>query len=226
MKEPALFRYKGGKSFLHRMPTIVKIVLLIPLAVLIMYLESKFLLLLIFAAAVTALLCGWTITEILADIKPAVFYGIFLYELHILGNLFDGLKQHSITPAVLIPTDASMVYLVKLAALLQISALLFRTSTSTAITEALCSVERSIRLFIKKYIARQMPLGTQFADSMALTLNFIPEIFEQFSKIDLAYRARGGKNGIKKIKLVFPALLSLSMHRAWIKAKALAARGA
>jgi biotin transport system permease protein/energy-coupling factor transport system permease protein len=224
MREPVFFRYKGGTSFLHRLPAIIKILLLIPLAIIIMRVNSTVSLLCIVVFTLTALMCGWTIKEICTDIRPALFYGIFLYELNILGNVIDGLKQNTITLAILIPNYAYRVYLIKLLALLQISALLFRTSTSIAIKDALCSVERAIRLYIKKYIAKQIALTTKFADNIALTLNFIPDIFEQFSKIDLAYRARGGKNGIQKIKIILPALLSLSLHRASIKAKAIAAR--
>jgi biotin transport system permease protein/energy-coupling factor transport system permease protein len=224
MKGPVLFRYKSGTSLLHRLPAIIKILLLIPLAIIIMRVNSTVSLLFIVVLTTITFLCGWTLKEVWTDIKPAAFYGIFLYELNIIGNVIDGLKQNIITHTVLIPNRAYIAYLIKLIGLLQISALLFRTSTSIAIKDALCSLERAIRLYIKKYIAKQIPLTTKFADSIALTLNFIPDIFEQFSKIDLAYRARGGKNGIKKIKIIIPALLSLSLHRASIKARAIAAR--
>jgi energy-coupling factor transporter transmembrane protein EcfT len=177
------------------MPAIVKILVLIPLAITIMHINIKYLPPLIVIIAVSAFLCGWTLKEFWFDIKPTIFYGFFLYEFNVITNVINGLKENTITISVLLPNYEYIVYFIKLILLLQVSTLFFRTSTSIAIKDALCGIERAIRLFIKQYIAKQISLKTKFADNFALTLNFIPEIFEQLSKIDLAYRARGGKKG-------------------------------
>jgi energy-coupling factor transporter transmembrane protein EcfT len=87
---------------------------------------------------------------------------------------------------------------------MQFSSLLFRTTSSSEIRYAL-------------------PDG-RFTVYLSLFLGSIPEIFESWSVINRAWKARGGKNGIGKIKTIIFILISLSFERAAVKAKALAAR--
>jgi energy-coupling factor transporter transmembrane protein EcfT len=82
----------------------------------------------------------------------------------------------------------------------QISALFFRTTSSLEIREV-------VRFEI-----------------ISLFLCFIPEIFKIWTSINLAWRARSGKEGFIKIKTLMFILISLSFEKAAIKAKALEAR--
>jgi biotin transport system permease protein len=95
---------------------------------------------------------------------------------------------------------------VRLLVLLQLSSLLFRTTTLVA---------------LKSAIARICP---PLAVPLALFLGFIPALFELWGRLDLSWRARGGKRGIKKLFVLLPALLSLAFFHADIKSRALAAR--
>jgi energy-coupling factor transporter transmembrane protein EcfT len=63
-----------------------------------------------------------------------------------------------------------------------------------------------------------------FSEYIALFLCFIPEIFENWALVNLAWKARGGKKGFAKIKSLVFILISLSMEKAAAKAKALEAR--
>jgi hypothetical protein len=51
-------------------------------------------------------------------------------------------------------------------------------------------------------------------------------VFELWQKIDCAWTARGGKNGVAKIKTLTPVLIALSFYEAAAKARAIAARSA
>jgi len=88
----------------------------------------------------------------------------------------------------------------RLTLIVQFSALLFRTTSSLEIREV-------VRL-----------------DILALFLCFIPEIFKTWSCINLAWKARKGKNGINKIKTLIFVLISISFEKAFVKAKAIEAR--
>jgi energy-coupling factor transporter transmembrane protein EcfT len=65
----------------------------------------------------------------------------------------------------------------------------------------------------------------RFAGNIALFLCFIPEIFSIWAGIELAWKARGGKQGLGKIRTLVFTLISFGMEKAAIKARALAARG-
>jgi energy-coupling factor transporter transmembrane protein EcfT len=64
----------------------------------------------------------------------------------------------------------------------------------------------------------------KFGTSLALTVSFIPELFGLWERLNRAYKARNGKGGVKKIRVLLIALFSLSFSYAEKKAKALAAR--
>jgi energy-coupling factor transporter transmembrane protein EcfT len=110
---------------------------------------------------------------------------------------------------------------------MQLSALLFRTTTSIEIKETLCAIETGIRAVLRKLpfgqrIAPDVKLGKQ----AALMISFIPALFELWEKLNRAYRARGGKGGFTKYRILLIALIALSFHHAAEKAKAFAAREA
>jgi biotin transport system permease protein len=84
--------------------------------------------------------------------------------------------------------------------IIQISALIFRTTSALEIREV-------VRFEI-----------------VSLFLCFIPEIFNIWASVNLAWKARGGRNGPAKIKTVSFVLISLSFEKAALKAKALEAR--
>jgi energy-coupling factor transporter transmembrane protein EcfT len=110
---------------------------------------------------------------------------------------------------------------------MQLSALFFRTTTSIEIKEAIRGLETNIRGAI-----RTLPFGkrvsprAKFGASLALTISFIPELFGLWEGLNRAYRARGGRGGLKKARVLLIALFSLSFSRADKKARALAARDA
>jgi energy-coupling factor transporter transmembrane protein EcfT len=55
-------------------------------------------------------------------------------------------------------------------------------------------------------------------------MSFIPAEFELWGMIDRSWKARGGKNGIKKIKTLSFVFMSISFYKADKKAKAISAR--
>lgn len=158
------------------------------------------------AAVITAFLCGFTPREQLTDLKPAVFYALLMYALSVFSNLYEiwGAAQMPISAfaaAILLPRPDFLRIALRLVLIVQISALLFRTTSSMEIREAL-----GIKIF-------------------SLFLCFIPEIFETWAAINLSWKARGGRQGFAKIKTLVFILISISMEKASRKAKALEARG-
>ena len=219
----AVFKYKTVKCPLHKLPAMVKLFILLPLSGFCMSLSPCWLLAAIVVLILTAFLCRFTFREQITDLKPAAFYALLMYALSVFSTLLEnwkGITLRDLT-AALIPRGEFLRIALSLAVVLQLSALLFRTTSSVEIREGLNAIER----FIRKGFSRQTSFTeTSFAENITLFLCFIPEIFTTWSSFDLAWKARGGKNGLAKIKTLCFVLISLSFEKAALKSKALEAR--
>ena len=198
----AVFKYKTKKGPLHKVPALIKLLLLLPLSVFCMSLPPLWLGAGILSAVLIAFICGLSVHDQIADIKPVFYYALLMYALSVFSNLFDNFR---LTPVnqffiLLIPGHEYLRITLRLALIVQISALLFRTTSSLEIREV-------VRLEI-----------------ISLFLSFIPEIFKIWTSINLAWKSRGGKEGLAKIKTLGFILISLCFEKAALKAKALEAR--
>jgi len=201
-----IFKYKTIRGPLHKLPPMLKLFLLLPLSIFCLALPSFWLCIGIITAIVIAFLCRFTLREQLTDLKPAVIYAVLMYSVSVFSNLFNflnGFKPafNSFYFSVFIPHSDYLRIMLRLTLIIQISALLFRTTSSMEIRGCL-----------------------KFAKNISVFFMFIPEIFTIWSSIDLSWKARGGKQGIKKIRMMVFTLIALSFEKASIKSKALEAR--
>ena len=182
------------------------------------------------ATAVIAFLCRFTLREQLTDLKPAVFYAGVMYALSVFSTLLDNLGSVPLADlAVLVftPRQDFLRVSLSLALVVQLSALLFRTTSSVEIREGLGVIERFIRRVFSRlpFLGKRISVRPRFSQNIALFLSFIPEVFETWTGFNLAWKARGGRQGPAKIKTLCFVLISLSFERAALKARALEARG-
>lgn len=205
----AIFKYKTLKGPLHKVPPAVKLLLFLPISVLCLLLPSFWLASGIFLMAVFSLFFGFTIREQLTDLKPAFFLVVLLYALTLTNNIVNqifyasGSRFHITQFSILALLSPNYVFLntaLRLFLIIQLSALIFRTTSSLEINNI-------IRMEI-----------------ISLFLVFIPEIFKTWEMINLAWKARCGRQGINKIKSLVFVLISISFKTAAAKSKALAAR--
>jgi energy-coupling factor transporter transmembrane protein EcfT len=206
-KTQAVFRYKTTKGPLHKVPALLKLVLLLPLSIFCMSLSIKWLCAGIIVSAITASFCRFTLREQLTDLLPAFFYAVLMYALSVFSNFFElfgkitlNVNIIDIIIFIVIPRHDFLRIAFRLVLIVQFSALLFRTTSALEIRE-------SLRI-----------------EPISLFLSFIPLIFETWKTVDLAWKARGGKPGLKKIRTVIFVLISLIMEKASIKSIALSAR--
>ena len=227
----SIFKYKIIKGALHKWHVMLKLFLLLSLSIFCLTLPSFWLCAGIIIAAFFAFLCRFTLREQLTDLKPAVIYAVLMYALSVFSNIYNYLNNTQfVFPAsffsVLIPHSDYLRIALRLTLIIQLSALLFRTTSAIEIRECL----RNIELFLKKLFTRlssynkHISLRPRFAENISVFLMFIPEIFKIWSDIDLAWKARGGRQGLKKIRMLVFVLISLSFEKAALKAKALEAR--
>jgi len=225
----AVFRYKTVKGPLHKLPAMVKLFVLLPLSGFCMSVSPLRLEIAIVILILTAFLCGFTLREQLIDLKPAAIYAFLMYDLSVLSNLLDNFNKmtNADLAAAFIPREDFLRIALSLAVVMQLSALLFRTTSSLEIREGLLTIERFLRSVFSHLplLGKRISPNPRFAQNITLFLCFIPDIFQTWSTIDLSWKARGGKQGLAKIKTVVFVLISLSFEKAALKAKALETRG-
>jgi len=199
----AIFKYKTIKGPLHKLPVLIKLILLFALSITAFIIPSLWLGTGIIIAMITAFIGGITFREQLTDLKPAFFYVILMYSLSIFSNIFSLLSEpNSLSPTpysllpFIIPHPDYLKITLRLILIIQFSAMFFRTTSTLELREV-------IKLNI-----------------IVLFLSFIPEIFEIWNKINLSWKARGGQNGLKKIKSLVFVLISCCFEKASVKAKA------
>jgi len=202
MVSNTVFKYKTIKGVLHEIPALIKIIFLLPLSFFCMYLPSFWLGSGIVFTVFMAFICGLTLHDQLTDFKPVFFYAILIYGLSVFSNLINNFRPMPVSQflTVFIPNHEYLRITLRLALIVQISALFFRTTSQLEIREVL-------RL-----------------ETITLFLCFIPEIFKIWTSVNLAWKSRGGKDGFVKIKTLVFIIISLSFEKAAIKAKALEAR--
>ena len=218
VKRQSLFKYKTIKGPLHKLPVILKLFILIFLSVFCLFFSAFWLGIAILTAVIISFLCGFSFNEQITDLKPAFLYAVIMYLLSVFSNLTEIISFIYFQPEFLIPNPDYLIIILRLTFIIQISALLFRTTCFLELKECLNTIER----FIKKLFKNTNTF--YFTDTISLFLIFIPEFFSVWSDVNLAWKARGGKSGIKKIKTLIFVLISISFEKAAIKAKALEAR--
>jgi len=194
----AVFKYKTKKGLLHRVPAIIKLLALLPLSFFCLSLPLFRLGVGIVSAIIIAFICGLSVKDQITDFKPVFFYAVLMYALAVFSNIIDKPENQFFDP--FIPNLEYILITLRLVLVVQVSALIFRTTSSLEIREA-------VRLEI-----------------LSLFISFIPEVFKIWNSVNLAWKARGGKEGFMKIKTLMFILISLSFEKAALKARALEAR--
>jgi biotin transport system permease protein/energy-coupling factor transport system permease protein len=198
-----VFKYKIKRGLLHKVPAVIKILLLLPISFFCMSLPPLWLGAGILTAVILSFICGLSLHDQLTDFKPAFYYAVLMYALSVFSSYIDNFKLiplNKLLFAMLIPRHEYLQITLRLILVVQASALLFRTTSQLEIREVVRS------------------------EIISLFLCFIPEIFKIWTSINMAWKARGGKENFAKIKTVVFVLISLCFEKAAGKAKALEAR--
>jgi len=231
VSKQTVFKYKTLKGPLHKLPPMLKLFLLLPLSIFCLALPSFWLCIGIITAVITAFLCRFTLREQLTDLKPAALYAALMYAISVLSNLYNYFYGESVAvnyffSSVILPTPSFLSIALRLTLIIQLSALLFRATSAIEIRECLHNIGRFLRRIFSKipFFGKRISQRPRFAENISVFIMFIPEIFLIWSNIDLAWKARGGKQNFKKIKMLVFTLIALSFEKAALKARALEAR--
>ncbi len=215
-KKHSLFSYKPGKSWLHRCPAWIKILLIPVLGIVFFNLPLYFSVGLIAVQFTIACCLHFTIREQLEDCKPVGYYAVLLYATRYIGfSISRGFMQA--LPLCL--SDITVpVMLIKLLCVMQSASLIFKTSTSLEIREGIGTIETAIRNILP------VSKKNTVTDTVALFVCFIPMVHAIWLEAKRAWFARHGKHSIKMYGVLLPLLFSVGMKKAYNSAKAIAAR--
>ncbi|WP_428770595.1 CbiQ family ECF transporter T component [Treponema sp. HNW] len=182
-----LFSYRSGKSFIHKMPAVVKVILLFALPATVFFVSPLYCFIWIGINAGAALYAGFGIRQQILDLKPLAYYVFFLILVQAVS--FIAGSDTSIRPLIEL--------ILKLVCALQITSLFFNTTTSLELKSALEKI-----------------LPARIALLFVLFLAFIPMLFSVWARLELSWKARAGKNGVKKLFVLLPVFISLSLFKA------------
>ena len=234
-KNSLAFSYKAGSTFVHKIPPVVKILLIPSINILIFSLPFEFSLgFLIFQAAL-AFVLHFTLREQLRDLRPVLYYAVILYATSFIAQFCTAFFaraeeagewgtaltwQEALKSSFIITCSNTETckMLVKLFCVMQSASILFKTSTTLQIREGIGTIESAIR--------RILPVSKKntFTDTIALFICFIPMVYKNWELSKRAWFARGGKSGIKMMKSIFPVFFSVGIKQAYNAARAVAIR--
>ncbi len=101
--------------------------------------------------------------------------------------------------------NGNYMLLSRLVVAMTYTSIFFRTTSHREIREALEKIELGVTFGHAKLT---------FSKAFALFLNFLPQLFSIWASLDKAWRARQGKRGIRKILVLMPVFISLSIKKA------------
>ncbi len=191
------FSYKAGGSIIHLCPAWIKIIFLPLISILFFKLPPLAAALMLGFIILIQLLLKFSPREIFSDIKLILYYAVILL-------IFRGKE--------VIPM------LVRLLCMLELAALLFRTSSSLQLREGFERIELAFRKIF--HLKKKTPL----AQSLSLFVCFIPLVAKNWEEAKRAWYARGGKASIRMLLVLLPVFFSIGMKQAWNMARAIAVR--
>ncbi|MBP5175160.1 MAG: hypothetical protein ILP07_04505 [Treponema sp.] len=212
MEGNSFFKYRPGNTFMHRLPPWLKIIMMLALAMGAFYCPSLPALIIWLALILfSAIFLHFSLNEIISDLSVTFIYATMLYVASVISNISEaGL----ISPSVLIPKIGNFSPLTPMALSLEISSVFYRTTSTMSFRKGFSQIEGTLRKD-----------GTPLSDALSLTLSFIPGLATFWHKTDNAWKARMGKNGLKKIMTLTPILFRTGMGEAYKKSLALQNRG-
>lgn len=194
----SLFAYTKADSVIHRTPAWLKLLILFAVPITVYLSPIQVALIMIPAFFILALISKTGIVRFLKDLSPIVIYSILILSI----DAFSWLIFRKKTAVI---TETSLYLILRLLCAVEAASLFFRTTGIYETMQTLRKIE-SVLTFGKSNLA--------VSTILSLFLSFLPQIFATWSELDSAYRARGGRNGLGKVAVLLPLLISLCIRKA------------
>ena len=194
----SLFAYTKSDSPIHKIPAGLKLLVMIAVPITLQLTSHYVCLSLMAVFFVLSILSKTGFKSLARDLRPIVFYSLFILVIDVLSYLiFDRNRD--------IITFSSLHLVIKLVCAMEATSVFFRTTSIYETRDALQALERIVTFGHTRYAV---------SSTFTLFLSFLPQIFETWTSLELAYRARGGKDGIVKAVKLLPLLIAMSIKKA------------
>lgn len=204
MPSPIL-SYQKRNSLIHRTPALLKLLALLGIAVA-LYLTGLEIQGILFAVSLVAvLISSISFKDFLNDLKPVTFYGLFIAVVEVVGAMLYGGNLWESFGDGMWKTNSSVLLVSRLVVAMSYTSLFFRTTSNLEIRQSLERVELAVSFGHSRL---------SFSRAFALFLNFLPQLFAIWTGLDKTWKARCGKRGIRKIIVLLPVFIALSMKKA------------
>lgn len=215
------FSYKSGNSFVHKCPAWIKILFIPFFSICTFCLPPEISCGLVGIQFILAFYLQFSIKEQFADLKPVIYYAFLLtftkavsFAAQFFLNRIDAVN-FSLAQFFDYETFAMLL---KLFCIMQLSSIIFKTSTSLEIRGGIGIIESSIRRFF------HLKPENSFTDTISMFVNFIPMVSKNWQQSERAWKARCGKKSLKMYIVLIPVLFSVGMKQAYNTARAVSAR--
>jgi len=199
------------KKWLKSVPAEIKLVSLCVLGIVSFSLPLHAVAVFVFTLIIIALLSDMDFHKIIKAQRVAIMYFVFLSALTVLERLKHLAEKNELPDIAVFRPDLLNIRLcLQIASAIMCGLLLYHTTTQLEIRKGIVNIE----ILVKKIFLCKKITPT-FSHSLSLMLTFIPEILKTWKSLELAWTARGGKKGVKKLFKLLPILISLSMHKAY-----------
>ena len=204
MSSPIL-SYQKRNSLIHRTPALMKLLALLGIAVA-LYLTGLEIHGILFAVSLVAvLISSISFRDFLHDLKPVAFYILYIEVVEVVGAMLYGGNLWESFGDGMWKTNSSVLLVSRLVVAMSYTSLFFRTTSNLEIRQSLERVELAVSFGHSRL---------SFSKAFALFLNFLPQLFAIWTGLDKTWKARCGKRGIRKIIVLLPVFIALSMKKA------------
>ncbi len=203
-----LFQYKNGNTLLHTIPAWIKLLLIVVCCTATYRLPLIVCSIGVIPISIISFYSTITLKEQLSDLFPVFFYAITLYILTIWSNIYSFQIDQSLLN-IFKPSKNDITIIFRFFVSMQITALFLRTTSSMQLKTGISDIETAIRKILP------VSKKNRFTQYFLLFLLFIPQIFQTWHSLEKAWFARQGKNGVRKIIILFPQLITVCMHHAY-----------
>ena len=243
MANYSAFSYKPGKTFVHKLPSQLKILFIPIFNIIIFSLDWHVAAAFILIQFILFCFLRFTLREQLTDLTPVIWYAIFMYLIGFFSEVYmkfseDFLNTISeIKPADLFfailqaakttfSDEKTLNFVVKFCACNQSASLMFKTSTSLELKQGIESIEIKIRKFLSfKWKSKaDSEIEPKFSLIISMFINFLPAVFKIWNQLKKSWKARNGKNSLRMYLVLLPVLFSVGLKYAANSARAVCIR--
>ena len=249
MANYSAFSYKPGKTFVHRLPSQLKILFIPIFNIVIFSLDWHVAAAFILIQFILFCFLKFTIKEQLTDLTPVIWYAIFMYLIGFCSEIYISLTSGSlfangffetmqeIKPAELLSSilqavkttfndEKTLNFVVKFCACNQSASLMFKTSTSLELKQGIESIEIKIRKFLsfRWKTKNDSEIEPKFSVVISMFINFLPAVFKIWNQLKKSWKARNGKTSLRMYLILLPVLFSVGLKYAANSAKAVCIR--